>query len=43
MGKAQVMQACKQARYLALAERRAVVNLVAAGTLTHGLPAAVDT
>lgn len=37
------MQACEQARYLALAERRAVVNLVAAGTLTHGLPAAVDT
>lgn len=30
-------------RYLALAERGAVVNLVAAGTLTHGLPAAVDT
>lgn len=37
------MQACKQARYLALAECGAVVDLVASGTLAHGLPAAVDT
>lgn len=37
------MQTCKQAHYLALAECGAVVNLVASGTLTHGLPATVDT
>lgn len=37
------MQACKQAHYLALAECGAVVHLVASGTLTHGLPATVDT